>query len=186
MSDHKQTIDICNISPSYHRPPSHEEQGQQKRSEWDGDPKITIPSTNDNPPPPPLKQHNHTIKAPLPFPHCLISAGYLRYLCGSSYLWPSACCFVVTPPSPPPPSTHLPAPTPHASVLRPSEGCHYSLTHLTIPSCGMCICRIAADLHSMGWGEVLTEIWLDTLYQMGKDEDETAAGAVVSNLAVIE
>lgn len=51
MSDHKQTIDICNISPSYHRPPSHEEQGQQKRSEWDGDPKITIPSTNDNQPP---------------------------------------------------------------------------------------------------------------------------------------
>lgn len=144
------------------------------------------PKHQRQPPPPPLKQHNHTIKAPLPFPHCLISAGYLRYLCGSSYLWPSACCFVVTPPSPPPPSTHLPAPTPHASVLRPSEGCHYSLTHLTIPSCGMCICRIAADLHSMGWGEVLTEIWLDTLYQMGKDEDETAAGAVVSNLAVIE
>lgn len=50
----------------------------------------------------------------------------------------------------------------------------------------MCICRMAVDLHSMGWGEVLTEIWLDTLYQMGKDEDETAAGAVVSNLAVIE
>lgn len=145
-------------------------------------------SQNNNPKPQPprpfsLKQHNHTIKALLPFSHCLISAGYLRYLCGCSYLWPSACCFVVTLPTP---SAHLPAPTPHTSVLRPSEGCHYSLTHLTIPSCGMCICRIAADLHSMGWGEVLTEIWLDTLYQMGKDEDETAAGAVVSNLAVIE
>ena len=150
------------------------------------------------PPPPPfsLKQHNRTIKAVLPFPHCLISPGYLRYLCGCSYLWPSACCFVVRPPPPPhpppntpptPPPPHPPTCShPHASVLRPSEGCHYSLTHLTIPSCGMCICRIAADLHSMGWGEVLTEIWLDTLYQMGKDEDETAAGAVVSNLAVIE
>lgn len=46
MSDHKQTIDICNISLSYHRPPSREEQGQQKSSEWDGDPKITIPSNN--------------------------------------------------------------------------------------------------------------------------------------------
>lgn len=85
LSDHKQTIDICNISLSYHRPPSHEEQGQQKSCEWDGDPKITIPSTN-NPLPVSLKQHNHTIKALLPFPHCLISAGYLRYLCGCSYL----------------------------------------------------------------------------------------------------
>lgn len=50
----------------------------------DGDPKITVASTNN--PPFSLKQHNHTIKAPLPFPHCLISAGYLRYLCGCSYL----------------------------------------------------------------------------------------------------
>lgn len=183
MSDHKQTIDICNISLSYHRPPSHKEQGQQKSYEWDGDPKITIPPPPTHPPFS-FKQHNHTTKAPMPFLHCLISAGYLRYLWGRSYLWPSACCFVVTPP-PHPSSTYL-LPPPHASVLRPSEGCHYSLTHLTIPSCGMCICRIAADLHSMGWGEVLTEIWLDTLYQMGKDEDETAAGAVVSNLAVIE
>lgn len=54
------------------------------------------PDTPPPPPPPPLK-HNHTIKALLPFLHCLISAGYLRYLCGCSYLWPSACCFVVTP-----------------------------------------------------------------------------------------
>lgn len=78
MSDHKQTIGICNISLSYHRPPSHGERRQQKNSKWDGDPKITIQSTNN--PHFSLKQHNHTIKALLPFPHCLISAGYLRYL----------------------------------------------------------------------------------------------------------
>lgn len=51
MSDQKQTIDICNISLSYHQPPSYEEKGQQKSSKWDGDPKITIPT---NAPPPPL------------------------------------------------------------------------------------------------------------------------------------
>lgn len=113
MSDHKQTIDICNISLSYHRPPSHEEQGQQS-SKWDGDPKITISSTNS--PRFSLKQHNRTIKALLPFPHCLISAGYLRYLCGCSYLWPSACCFVVPPPTHTHTymhSTHATPPPPH-------------------------------------------------------------------------
>lgn len=48
-------------------------------------------------------------------------------------------------------------------------------------------CVLLPGLNSaIGWGEVLTEIWLDTRYQLGKDEDETSAGAVVSNLAVIE
>lgn len=79
MSDHKQTIDICNISPSYHQPSSHEGQGQQRSSKWDGDPKNNNPTQRT---PSSLLKHNHTIKALLPFPHCLISAGYLWYLCG--------------------------------------------------------------------------------------------------------
>lgn len=117
MSDQKQTIDICNISLSYHQPPSYEEKGQQKSSKWDGDPKITIP-TNAPPPPASLK-HNHTIKALLPFLHCLISAGYLRYLCCCSYLWPSACCFVVTPLHVHPPPTYLlPPPRQCAATFR--------------------------------------------------------------------
>lgn len=63
-----------------------EEQGQQKSHEWDGDPEITIGKASPLPPPPPplnpllppphrpssrqplFKQHNRTIKAPLPFP----------------------------------------------------------------------------------------------------------------------
>lgn len=128
-------------------------------------PKITTP-------PPPLKQHNRTIKAALPFPHCLISAGYLRYLCGCSYLWPSACCSAA-----PPHHRHLhhfaPAPTyllspththiytPHASAPRPSEGCHYSLTHLTSPSCGMCICRIGGGSAQYGvrWSTYRNMTW---------------------------
>lgn len=136
----------------------------------DGDPK------NNNaappfPPAPPFKQHNRTIEAPLPFPHCLISAGYLRYLCGCSYLWPSACCSAA-----PAHRRHLhhfaPAPTyqlpqhththpPHASVLRPSEGCHYSLTHLTSPSCGMCICRIGGGSTQYGvrWSTYRNMTW---------------------------
>lgn len=39
---------------------------------------------------------------------------------------------------------------------------------------------------AVGVSELFTKIWVDTFYQMWKDEDKTAAIAVVSNLLVIE
>lgn len=190
MSDRKQTIDVCNGSLVLSRTFILWDT-RSTEEPWMGMviPKITML-------PPPFKQHNRTIEAPLPFPHCLISAGYLRYLCGCSYLWPSACCsaapalrrhlhhFAPAPTYLLPPNTHTHTPTPVRCDLQRGVITPWPIWRAPHVECAYA--ESAADPRSMGWGEVLTEIWLDTLYQMGKDEDETAAGAVVSNLAVIE
>lgn len=88
------TMDIWNTSPG-----TITDLGPLRSTVNRGATNVVWWSQNNTPTPSQLlhKQHNCTIKALLPVPHCLISAAYLWYLYSCSYFWPSACCCPSTP-----------------------------------------------------------------------------------------